>query len=121
MRITKLLPISRTAAAYWAWQNRDHLRSWAGFGARAAAQVASGSRDDTVAEGRLRVALARHPTTRRAGLLQVEVHDGVAELRGSATREAADLAVQLAGDTKGVRRVRDHVRVVDSRRRFGRR
>ena len=111
MRITKLLPISRTALAWWAWQNRDLLVSWAGFGARAAAQVASGSRDDTTAEARLRMALTRHPVTRAAGGLRVEVHDGVAELSGTATREASDLAVRLAGDTRGVRRVRNHVRV----------
>lgn len=123
MRITKLLPISRTAAVWWAWQNREQVKSWAGFGARAAAQVASGSRDDTTAEARLRLALTRDPITRTATGLHVEVHDGVAELRGSATREAIDLAVRMAGDTKGVRRVRDHVQVTHParRRRLGRR
>ena len=112
-----LLPVSRAGIALWAWRNRQPIIEWAGFGARAAQQLASGDREDTLAEARLRAALTRDPSTRMADL-KVAVQEGVARLSGIVDPPVAELAFQMAERTPGVRRVRNGLSVRGKRRRF---
>ena len=49
--------------------------------------------------------------------LDVDVHDGVAELRGRVPSDVADRVVELAEGTKGVRRVRNHLQSTRGGRR----
>ena len=117
--VRKLLPVSRIGIAMWAWRNRQPIVDWAGFSARAAQQLVSGERDDTLTEARLRASLTRDPDTRSAGI-GVQVRDGVARLSGTVDREVAERAFDLAESTAGVRRVRNELRVRNKRRVLGR-
>ncbi|HET9672304.1 MAG TPA: hypothetical protein VFQ40_05590, partial [Actinomycetota bacterium] len=62
-RYLKLLPVTRATAALWAWRNRRELGRWAGFAWRALTPGGE-SREDVIAEARLRAALARDERTR---------------------------------------------------------
>jgi osmotically-inducible protein OsmY len=112
-----LLPMSRAGMALWAWQNRDHVRNWAGFGARAVRQVGQGNRADTLAEARLRATLTTDRRTRPAApRLAVEVQHGVAILRGRVPADVADAALDIAEETPGVQRIRNELDVTARRR-----
>ena len=118
--VRKLLPMSRIGMAMWAWRNLEEITSWAGFAGKAASQVATGDRDDVMAEARLRAKLTRDPLTRNAKL-RVSVDEGVAVLRGTVSERIADRTVALAERTTGVIRVRDEMDIEGRRSRIGRR
>jgi osmotically-inducible protein OsmY len=71
-----------------------------------------------LAEGRLRARLAADRRTRNVDGLRVEVHDGVATLRGMVPAEAHDAAVAIATNSAGVTRVRDELTEPRRRRRW---
>jgi hypothetical protein len=110
----KALPIGRAAAAAWAWRNRRELGRWLGFAWRAVPPSTS-DRDDLLAEGRLRVALAKDPRTRGAPSLSVRVVGGTAHLEGRVSQDVHDLTVAVTHQTKGVDRI--DCRIGDRRRR----
>jgi osmotically-inducible protein OsmY len=74
-----------------------------------------------IAEARLRARLTNDHRTRGAGGLRVDVSDGVATLSGVVTPEMHDAALEIATDTRGVRRVRDTLRERGRRSRAPRR
>ena len=109
------LPIGRTAAAWWAWKNRREVGRWVGFALRAIPP--DGRRgSDTLAEGRLRAALARDDRTRGVPTLTVLVRDGVASIGGRLVPEVHDFVARTAADTKGVTRVECTIRDRGTRR-----
>jgi osmotically-inducible protein OsmY len=103
-RLWKLLPIGRASAAIWAWRNRRELRRWLGFAWRAVPPTTA-VRDDVVAEGRLRTALAKDRRTRGVPSLSVRVEDGTATLRGFLPPDLHELVGSIAQRTRGVRRI----------------
>jgi hypothetical protein len=64
--LRRYLPLSGSAIALWAWQNRDDVVDWAAFGVRSAQGLVSGNTEDVAAEARLRVALHGDRRTRGA-------------------------------------------------------
>jgi osmotically-inducible protein OsmY len=112
--VWRWLPISRAAAALWAWKNRREVGRWLGFAWRAV-PPSDADRDDLFAEGRLRAALARDPRTRGVPSLAVRVIDGTAHLGGRLPPDLHDLAAAVAQGTRGVRRV--ECRIQDRGRR----
>lgn len=100
----RLLPISRATAGLWAWKNRRELGRWLGFAWRAITPSAA-NRDDVLAEGRLRAALAKDARTRGRPSLSVRVANRVAFLDGHLPPDVHDLAASLAERTKGIHRV----------------
>lgn len=113
-RFLKLLPTSRATAGIWAWKNRRELGRWLGFAWRAV-PPSTASRDDVVAEARLRTALAKDPRTRGVPSLSVRVEDGTAILDGFLLPDLHDLAASIAQRTKGVYRL--ECRITDRRAR----
>ncbi len=111
----KILPIGRATAAWWAWKNRRELGRWAGFVWRAVPPSTAG-RDDVLAEGRLRAALAKDPRTRGVPSLAVRVANGTAFLEGYLAPELHDLVASIAQKTKGVHRVECSIRDKGARR-----
>jgi osmotically-inducible protein OsmY len=105
----RYLPLSGSALALWAWNNRDDVIDWAAFGVRSAQGLVTGNTEDVAAEARLRMALHGDRRTRRAPGLEVFVHDGVAVLKGIVDPEVRDVAVRLAERTEGVRKVDDRM------------
>jgi hypothetical protein len=99
-----LLPVGRATAGLWAWKNRRELGRWLGFAWRAIPPSAS-DRDDVLAEGRLRAALAKDPRTRGAPSFSVRVAHGTAFLEGYLAPDLHDLVATTAERTKGVHRV----------------
>lgn len=64
-------------------------------------------------ENRIRTRIGEDPRTREMPHVNVEVNDGVAELRGVASsEEVKQAAAEIAADTEGVREVRNHLTVV---------
>jgi hypothetical protein len=107
MLVKRILPISGSALALWAWRNRDEVLEWAGFGVRATQKLVSGETSDIGAEARLRAALNGDKRTRHAPGLRIEVRDGVAHLSGVVDEDVRDVAVKIAKRTAGVDRVDD--------------
>jgi BON domain len=107
MLVKRILPISGSALALWAWRNRDEVLEWAGFGVRATQKLVSGETSDIGAEARLRAALNGDKRTRHAPGLRIEVRDGVAHLSGVVDEDVRDVAVKIAKRTSGVERVED--------------
>lgn len=63
-------------------------------------------------ENRIRTRIGEDPRTREMPHVNVEVNDGVAELRGVASsEEIKQAAAEIAADTEGVREVRNHLTV----------
>ena len=100
----KLFPLSRAAAAWWAWRNRIELGRWARF-AWAAVRRATGDRADLLAEARLRAAITTDARTRGAASLHVRVAARTAFLDGSLPPDVHDRVVAIAERTKGVVRI----------------
>jgi hypothetical protein len=98
------LPVGRATAGLWAWKNRRELGRWLGFVWRAIPPSAA-DRDDVLAEGRLRAALAKDPRTRGAPSFSVRVANGTAFLEGYLPPDLHDLVASLAQRTKGVHRI----------------
>jgi osmotically-inducible protein OsmY len=107
--LKRYLPISGSALALWAWRNRDGVVDWAAFGVRSAQSLVSGNTEDVKAEARLRMALERDRRTRRAPSLEVMVRDGVAILKGIVDPEVHDVAVKIAENTDGIKKVDDRL------------
>jgi osmotically-inducible protein OsmY len=107
--LKRYLPISGSALALWAWQNRDDVVDWAAFGVRSAQSLVEGNTDDVKAEARLRMALAKDRRTRRAPGLEVVVRDGIAILKGIVDPEVHDVAAKIAERTEGVKKVDDQL------------
>lgn len=103
-RLWKVLPIGRATAGIWAWKNRRELGRWLGFAWRAV-PPSTADRDDLLAEGRLRAALAKDPRTRGAPSLSVRVLGGTAILEGFLPPDLHDLVASIAERTKGVSRI----------------
>jgi len=97
----KLFPLSRAAAAWWAWRNRRELGRWARFAWRAVPPT-TGNRADLLAEARLRASITADARTRGAASLHVRVTAQTASLEGSLPPDVHDLVVAIAGRTKGV-------------------
>jgi osmotically-inducible protein OsmY len=107
--LKRVLPLSGSALALWAWRNRDDVIDWAAFGVRSAQSLASGNTEDVKVEARLRMALAGDRRTRRAPGLEVIVRDGVAILKGIVDPDVHEVAVKLAEHTEGVKKVDDRL------------
>lgn len=105
--VKRLVPISGSALALWAWRNRDEVLEWAGFGVRATQKLVAGDTTDVKTEARLRAALNGDKRTRHAPGLRIEVRDGVVYLRGVVDDDVRDVAVKIAKRTTGVERVDD--------------
>ncbi len=103
-RLWKVLPIGRATAGIWAWKNRRELGRWLGFAWRAV-PPSTADRDDLLAEGRLRAALAKDPRTRGAPSLSVRVLGGRAILEGFLPPDLHDLVASIAERTKGVSQI----------------
>lgn len=101
LRFVKMIPVTRATAALWAWRNRRELGRWAGFAWRALTPSGE-SREDVIAEARLRAALARDERTRGLPTLAVRVSRGVATLDGRMSSPLHDLAFSIAEGTRGV-------------------
>jgi hypothetical protein len=104
------VPVSRGAIALWAWRNRTELLDWAGFATRSVPRLQGEERSDVITEARLRARLTNDPRTRGTASLRVDVSDGVATLSGIVSPDVHDAALDIATDTRGVRRVRDTLR-----------
>jgi osmotically-inducible protein OsmY len=105
--LRRFLPITGSAVALWAWQNRDEVLEWTGFGVRAAQKLVAGDTTDVKTEARLRASLNGDRRTRHAPGLRIEVQDGVVHLRGVVDEDVRDVAVAVAKRTAGVERVDD--------------
>ncbi len=105
--LKRILPISGSAIALWAWRNRDEVLEWAGFGVRAAQELVAGDTADVTTEARIRAALNGDRRTRHAPGLRLEVREGVARLRGVVDEDVREVAVAIAKRTTGVERVDD--------------
>jgi len=105
--VKKILPISGSALALWAWRNRDEVLEWAGFGVRATQKLVAGDTADVRTEARLRAALNSDKRTRHAPGLRIEVRDGVAYMSGVVDEDVRDVALKIAKRTSGVERVED--------------
>jgi hypothetical protein len=111
----KILPIGRATAGLWAWKNRRELGRWLGFAWRAV-PPSSANRDDVLAEGRLRAALAKDARTRGIPALSVRVANGTASLEGHLPPDVHDLVATIAQRTKGVHHVDCGIRDKGTRR-----
>ncbi|HZR12787.1 MAG TPA: BON domain-containing protein [Acidimicrobiia bacterium] len=116
--LRRLFGSSGPAVAWWAWEHRDEVLDWAGFGVRSTRKLLSGEGGDAATEARIRAALTTDSRTRRAPGLHVEVHDGVARLDGAVAEDVRDVACNIAARTAGVRRVEDRLEVLGRRRRL---
>jgi BON domain-containing protein len=114
--VKRILPISGSAIALWAWRNRDEVLEWTGFGVRAAQKLIAGETADVGTEARIRAALNGDKRTRHAPGLRLEVRDGVAYFDGVVDEGVHDVAVAIAKRTTGVERVDDD-RLEEIRRR----
>lgn len=71
-----------------------------------------GAEHHQIVEQRVRSGIGEDPRTRNAPRINVEVNDGVAELRGPVpSRELKEAMVEIAGETMGVAEVRDLLEV----------
>jgi hypothetical protein len=104
------VPVTRGAIALWAWRNRTELLDWAGFATRSVPRLQGEERGDVITEARLRARLTNDPRTRGTASLRIDVSDGVATLSGVVSPDVHDAALDIATDTRGVRRVRDTLR-----------
>lgn len=105
--LKRVLPVSGSAIALWAWSNRDEVLEWTGFGVRAAQKLVAGDGADVKTEARLRASLNGDRRTRHAPGLRIEVLDGVVHLRGVVDADVREVAVAIAERTTGVERVID--------------
>ncbi|MCU1485927.1 MAG: hypothetical protein JWN67_2673 [Actinomycetia bacterium] len=115
--VRNALPVSRVGVTLWAWRHRNEIGSWLGYAARSAPRVVSGDHEAVLLEGRLRARLTADRRTRNVDGLRVEVHDGVATLRGMVQPDAHDAAVAIATNTSGITSVRDELAEPGRRRR----
>ncbi|HEX2851128.1 MAG TPA: BON domain-containing protein [Acidimicrobiales bacterium] len=116
--LRRLLPVSNLGLALWAWRNRATVLDWAAFGLRAAGDVIEGKGlGDARAEARLRLALARHGTTRRAAI-DVAVEDGTARIEGRVPPEVHARVQDIVAATPGISRLDDRLALLAPRRRF---
>ena len=107
--LKRYLPLSASALALWAWQERDNVIDWAAFGIRSAQNVVNGNTDDPKAEARLRMALVTNTRVRNAPGLEVMVRDGIAVFKGVVDPQVHDVAVKLARRTQGIKKVDDRL------------
>ncbi len=114
--VKRIVPISASAIALWAWRNRDEVLEWAGFGVRATQKLVAGDTAEVATEARIRAALNGDRRTRHAPGLRLEVRDGVAYFGGVVDEDVRDVAVAIAKRTAGVERVDDE-RLEEVRRR----
>jgi osmotically-inducible protein OsmY len=110
--LERVIPLSTTAIALFAWQHRDELVDWSAFGVRALAGLAGGRHEDVVAEARLRARLNTDKRTRDSSGVSIVVRDGVARLTGVVDQETRVLALAFARRTPGVARVDDRFDVL---------
>lgn len=110
--LERVLPLSTTAIALFAWQHRDELVDWSAFGVRALAGLAGGRHEDVVAEARLRTRLNTDRRTRDSSGVSVAVRDGTARLTGIVAEETCVLALAFARRTPGVDAVDDQFEVL---------
>jgi osmotically-inducible protein OsmY len=115
-RLRKLIPMTTSALALWAWSNREEVAEWGAFSVRAVQNLVSGSSDDTTAELRLRGRLYDDRRTRRAHGLSVRVRNRVAIFTGLVHPDTHGVAVHLAEQTEGIDKVDDRLVVLDSKR-----
>jgi hypothetical protein len=101
MRYLRIIPVTRTTAALWAWRNRRELGRWAGFALRALTPTGE-SREDVLTEARLRAALARDERTRGLPTLAVRVSGATAILDGRMSSPLHDLVYSIAESIRGV-------------------
>jgi hypothetical protein len=100
-RLLRFIPVTRAAAALWAWRNRRELSRWLGFAWRAFPPF-TGDRNDLIAEAKLRAALSRDERTRGVPTLAVRVSDGIAYLDGRLPPPLHDLVYSIAASTTGL-------------------
>ncbi len=110
--LDRVIPLSTTAIALFAWQHRDELVDWSAFGVRAIAGLAGGRQQDVVAEARLRARLNTDKRTRDSSGVSIVVRDGTARLSGIVNDETRVLALAFARRTPGVVAVDDHFDVL---------
>ena len=110
LRFLRVLPVTRVSVALWAWKHRRELGRWAGFAWRSLTPGGE-SREDVIAEARLRAALSRDERTRNVPTLIVRVADGTAFLDGRLSPGMHDLVASITEGTKGVRSI--ECRIVD--------
>ncbi|MCU1457835.1 MAG: hypothetical protein JWL73_1927 [Actinomycetia bacterium] len=108
----RVIPVSTTALALFAWQHREELVDWSAFGVRAAAGLAGGRHEDVVAEARLRAKLSTDKRTRDSSGVSVVVRDGTAKLTGIVDEATRTLALAFARRTPGVTAVDDQFDVL---------
>jgi osmotically-inducible protein OsmY len=113
--LERVVPLSATAMAMFAWQHRDDLVDWGAFGVRAVAGFAEGRQEDVMAEARLRGKLNTDKRTRDASGVSVSVRDGTAKLTGVVDPDTRALAVAFARRTQGVHAVDDQLEVIHGR------
>jgi len=112
------LPVSRVTVAFWAWRNRDELLKWGGFVVGAVGDLASGRRDDVLAELKLRARLTADSRTRGVEGLRIKVQDGVATISGIVDEDVHDVVLDLASTSSGITRVRDEIQHPGRRPKF---
>src|ERR671918_1764851 len=100
-RFLRFVPVTRAAAALWAWRNRRELGRWMGFAWRAIPPSTT-DRDDLVTEAKLRAALARDERTRGLPTLAVRVADDTAFLDGRMAQPLHDLVYSIADSVGGI-------------------
>ena len=99
--LLRFIPVTRAAAALWAWRNRRELGRWMAFAWRAVPPF-TGDRDDLVTEAKLRAAISRDERTRGLPTLAVRVADGTAFLDGRMAAPLHDLVYSIADSTIGI-------------------
>ena len=117
--LRKLVPITRTGAALWAWRHRTEIGGWLGYAVRSTPRLIAGQSGDVFLEGRIRSRLTADRRTRNRDGIGVSVDNGVATLTGRVDSDLRDAAVEIATSTAGVHRVVD--RFEHGRRRWGHR
>ncbi len=110
--LERVVPLSATAMALFAWQHRDELVDWSAFGVRAVASIAGGRHEDVVAEARLRAKLNTDKRTRDLAGVSIVVRDGTARLSGIVNDETRVLALAFARRTPGITFVDDQFDVL---------
>ena len=113
--LDRVVPLSATAMAMFAWQHRDDLVDWGAFGVRAVTGFAEGRQEDVKAEDRLRAKLTTEKRTRDASGIGVSVRDGTARLSGVVDDDTRAYAVAFARRTQGVIAVDDQLEVIHRR------
>ena len=117
--LRRMMPITRTGMALWAWRHRTEIGGWLGYAIRSAPRLVAGESADVMIEGRIRSRLTADRRTRDRENIGVAVANGVVTLSGRVDSEVRDAAVEIATATAGVSRVVDGFE--HGRRRWARR